>query len=36
LLLDELACEGARQMLTAVLQAVVAAHVEAHAHLADE
>lgn len=35
-LLDELARDGARQMLAAALLAEVAAHIEAHAHLVDE
>jgi putative transposase len=36
LLLDELARDGARQMLAAALQAEVAAYIDAHAHLVDE
>ena len=35
-LLDELAREGARQMLAAALQAEVAAYIEAHADEVDE
>jgi putative transposase len=35
-LLDELARDGARQMLAAALQAEVAAYIDAHAHLVDE
>lgn len=35
-LLDELARDGARQMLAAALLAEVAAHVKAHKHLVDE
>jgi transposase-like protein len=35
-LLDELARDGARQMLAAALLAEVAAHIEAHTHLVDE
>jgi putative transposase len=35
-LLDQLARDGARQMLAAALQAEVAAYIDAHAHLVDE
>jgi len=35
-LLDEIVCDGARQMLAAALKAEVAAYIDAHAHEVDE